>query len=52
MIRLDGSNLSSADVADIVGGNHNVYLDDACREAVDRSRSAVEEIVASGRPAY
>jgi len=52
MIRLDGSSLSSSDVARIVDGNHDVHLDDTCREDVDKSRQAVEDIVASGRPAY
>ena len=52
MIRLDGSSLTPSDVAAIVGGDYDVHLDDACREAVEKSRHAVEEIVASGQPAY
>ena len=52
MIRLDGSSLSPSDVAAIVGGDYDVHLDDTCREAVESSRRAVEEIVASGLPAY
>ena len=52
MIRLDGSSLSPSDVAAIVGGDYDVHLDDTCCEAVEISRRAVEDIVASGRPAY
>ena len=62
-IVLDGSSLSTIDVGNIVFGipkddfGHGGFvpridIDESCRESVDRSRRAVEEIVASGQPAY
>ena len=52
MIRLDGSNLTSAQVVSIIQGNNQVELDESIRFRVDRARAAVEEIVESGQPAY
>jgi len=62
-IVLDGSSLTTIDVGNIVFGipkdgsgwggfAPRIDIDESCRGAVDRSRRAVEEIVASGQPAY
>ncbi|MEC8979553.1 MAG: histidine ammonia-lyase [Candidatus Thermoplasmatota archaeon] len=62
-IVLDGSSLTTIDVGNIVFGipkddfgrggfAPRIDIAESCREAVNRSRRAVEEIVASGQPAY